>query len=44
MNISPIILAGLIRASRKGIIQIYNYNEMNKRKSETNCKISRVVV
>jgi len=35
MSISPIILAGLIRASRKVFIQVYNFNENNKYKSET---------
>jgi len=35
MSISPIILAGLIRGSRKILLQVYNFNENNKYKSET---------
>ena len=34
MSISPIILAGLIRASRIGLTQAYHYNERNKGESK----------
>ena len=35
MNISPSILAGLIRESRIGLTRAYSYNEKNKGKSKT---------
>ncbi len=35
MSISPIILAGLIRASRIGLTRAYTYNEKNKGESKT---------
>ena len=35
MSISPIILAGLIRASRIGLTRAYHYNERNKGESKT---------
>lgn len=43
MNISPIILAGLIRASRIGLTRAYTYNEKNKGKSKTKTKTRTII-